>query len=65
MTKELFKKLWEKSDCMITFDDIAKCAVEWGIASRPKTCRIDRIRYLVLKAAEVSDAEDYKINEDE
>ena len=29
MTKEQFKAEWEKDDCKITFDDIAKCAVEW------------------------------------
>jgi hypothetical protein len=62
MTKEEFKTRWESNDDGggISFDDIANCAVAWGISSRPKTSRIDGIRYRVLKAAGVMDAEDYK-----
>ncbi len=64
MTKTEFHKKWI-ADESITFDDIAKCAVDWGIASYPKTCRIDVIRYKVLKAAGCPDAEDYRPEEDE
>ena len=49
-----------KDDYKITFDDIAKCAVEWGISSNPKIRGIYDIRYKVLKAANCSDAEKYK-----
>lgn len=61
MTKAEFKTRWESSDDGggITFDDIAKCAVEWGINSRPKTSPIDRVMYHVLKAAGTNDCEEY------
>lgn len=63
-TKEKFKELWEANECGsgITFNDIADCAVAWGISSRPKTRPINLIRYMVLKAANVCDAEDYNPN---
>lgn len=61
MTKEEFKKRWESDEDGggITFEDIADCAVKWGISSRPKTSRIDVIRYRVLLAAGTTDAEDF------
>lgn len=61
-TKEEFKKVWESSEDGggITFDDIADCAVSWGISNRPKTCPIHLIRYKVLKAANVNDCEEFK-----
>ncbi len=62
MTKAEFKRRWEKDDRGdgISFDDIAACAVEWGIASRPKICPPFQIRYRVLKAAGTVDAEEFK-----
>ena len=62
MCKEEFKARWEWDDNGdgISFDDIADCAVAWGISARPKTSRIDVIRYRVLTATKVADAEDYK-----
>jgi hypothetical protein len=67
MTKEEFKTRWESDDNGggISFDDIANCAVAWGISSRPKTSRIDGIRYRVLVAAGTVDAEEYKPEERE
>jgi len=59
MTKEEFKIEWEKEDCKITFDDIAECAVEWGIFDKPRICNIYHVRYKVLRAADIFDAEDY------
>lgn len=61
MTKEEFKIKWESSDDGggITFDDIAKCAIEWGINSRPKTSDINKVMYAVLKAANTVDCEEY------
>ena len=46
-TKEKFKELWEANEngSGITFNDIADCAVAWGISSRPKTRPINLIRY--------------------
>ncbi len=63
-TKEDFKRLWEANEhgSGITFDDIAECAVAWGISSHPRTRPIDEITYKVLKAAQVNDAEEYNPN---
>ena len=62
MTKEEFKTRWESDDAGggISYDDIADCAVAWGISRTPKTRRIDVIRYQVLEAACTVDAEEYK-----
>lgn len=56
------KKRWESSDDGggITYDDIAECAKAWGIAQTPRTRPIHHIRYLVLKAANTIDAEEFK-----
>ena len=61
MTKQEFKQRWESSDDGggITFDEIAKCAKEWGISSAPKTRPIDLILYQVLEVAQVVDCGDY------
>ena len=61
LKKEDFKRLWEANSAGsgITFDDIAECAVAWGISSHPRTRPIDEITYKVLKAAQVNDAEEY------
>lgn len=62
MEREEFKKRWESDESGdgITFDDIANCAKAWGIASTPRIMQIDRVRYMVLKAAGTNDAEEYK-----
>lgn len=61
MTKKEFKQRWESNDDGggITFEDIAECAKAWGITSTPRIKQIDYLRYQVLKAAGVDDAEDY------
>jgi len=66
MTKEEFKTRWESDDNGggISFLSIADCAVAWGISAHPKTQRVDVIRYQVLKAAGVSDAEEFKPDEE-
>ncbi len=63
-SKEKFKELWEANSAGsgITFDDIAECAVAWGISRDPRTRPIDEITYKVLKAAQVNDAEEYNPN---
>jgi len=65
MTKTEFKMRWESDDNGggITFDDIAKAAKLWGVSSRPKTRPMDLVRYLVLKAADTEDAEDFNVQE--
>lgn len=44
----------------IIFDDIADCAKDWGLFSRPRCCQINVVRYKVLKAANCVDAEEFK-----
>jgi hypothetical protein len=67
MTKRQFKKRWESDDdggdiCM---DDVAECAVAWGISSRPKIQPMGDILYRVLCAVGVTDAEEYKPGDEE
>lgn len=67
MTKEEFKTRWESNDNGggINYDDIADCAVAWGISRTPKVRRIDVIRYQVLVAAGTADAEEFKPEENQ
>ena len=61
MTKKEFKQRWE-SNCRgggITFNDIADCAVAWGISNAPRTLQINSVRYMVLKSAGTDDAEEF------
>ena len=62
MTKEEFKARWESDDAGggITYDGIADCAKAWGLFSTPRTQQINMVRYVVLKAADTNDAEEYK-----
>ena len=59
MTKEEFKELWETSESRITWDLLANLAKEWGIAEKPRCMRLYDVRYLVLKAADVPNAEEF------
>jgi hypothetical protein len=63
MTKQEFKQRWESNDNGggITFNDIAECAEAWGIARTPRIKQIDRVRYMVLKAAGTDDAEEFAV----
>jgi len=67
MTKEEFKTRWDGDDSGggISYNDIADCAVAWGISRTPKTRRIDLIRYQVLVAAGTVDAEEFKPEEEQ
>ena len=59
-TKKDFKKEWENNpECNITFDDCADCAQAWGILTRPRCCKMELVRYEVLRAANCIDAEEY------
>ena len=59
MTKIQFKTRWELNERGdgITFYDIANCAIEWGLFSKPKIERMEIVIYKVLIAAECIDAE--------
>lgn len=45
-------------------DDIADCAQKWGICASPRTKQIDEVLYTVLLAAKVSDAEEFRPEEE-
>lgn len=57
MTKEEFKTRWDSNDegGGITFDDIAECAVKWGLYSKPKIHPMNEVSKAVLEKAGVSD----------
>lgn len=59
LTKEEFKEMWDNTDYNPTFDELADFAMDWGLIQSPRCCDIFKIRYLVLKATGVSDAESY------
>lgn len=61
LSRQQFKQKWESSDDGggITFNDIAECAVNWGLCLKPKTQNMNFIRYIVLKEANTNDAELY------
>lgn len=49
MDKEEFKARWETEDGGgITFDDIAECAIEWGLFSSPRTLPIFKVANAVM-----------------
>lgn len=62
MTKEEFRERWggptDPSD--LTYEDVAACAVEWGVVSQPKIMRMEWVLYKVLKAAEMWNVERYR-----
>lgn len=62
MTRQEFKTRWESDDQggNITFEDIHNCAISWGICSRPKTKPMLKIKYLVLKEADVNDLSEHR-----
>lgn len=61
MTKEEFKNRWESSADYggITCREIEDCAIEWGVRENPRVLPYHVIRYLVLKAANTWDCEDF------
>lgn len=55
MTKSEFVTKWnsDSEGGGITYDDVANCAMAWGISSQPKTENINKITEQVLKMADV------------
>jgi len=53
MTKEEFRVRWDSDERGggITYNDIAECAIAWGINSYPRTAPIDLIKKLVVKVS--------------
>lgn len=57
MTKEEFRKAWEAG--VVTWDQLADIAKEWGIVEKPRCMRLYDVRYLVLKVANIPNAEEF------
>lgn len=57
MTKEEFRLKWDGGEDGggITWDDIAECAISWGLFSKPRTRRLDVVANAVTKAAGCKD----------
>ena len=66
LTKADFKARFESNDVevkeSITFGDMQECAKVWGLYNNPENHDLFEVRYNVLKAADVSNAEDYNPN---
>lgn len=62
MTRQEFKERWESNyrGGGITNNDVADCAIAWGINRHPKSCRIQDVVYQVLRFAGTNDAEEFK-----
>lgn len=67
MTKQEFKTRWESNadGGGIVMDDVVDCAQEWGVCSRPRTRQMSKVLYTVLLAAGVSDAEEFRPEEEQ
>ena len=57
MTKDEFRKRWDGSPDGggITWDDIAECAVAWGLFSKPRIHSLDVVGNAVTVAAGCKD----------
>lgn len=57
MTREEFKKRWESGEDGggITFDEVAKCAKDWGLLANPLCHQIDKVVSMVCNAAGVKE----------
>lgn len=57
MTKEEFAKRWDSDEegGGITYDDIAECAISWGVSARPRTQNMKKIVERVVKASGAKD----------
>jgi hypothetical protein len=53
MTKEEFKARWEKDEHGdgITNDEVAECAIAWGVNPHPRTSPIGKVIRAVVKAS--------------
>ena len=53
MNKEEFKERWESDEegGGITYDDIAKCAEDWGLYDRPRTKDMQTVAKKVVEAS--------------
>lgn len=58
MTPKEFKKRWESDDPVvgITWDDVAKCAKDWGLYDKPKVHDMETVLRSVLDHAQVTES---------
>lgn len=61
MTKEEFRERWDSGDDGggITFDDIKRCAIEWGLYKRPMIIDPHLVAAQVIRAAGCKDQYEY------
>ena len=66
MTKEEFNIRWEYDDLGdgLIWEDVKNCYIEWKLDSTFETKPKSYILYMVLKAANTTDAENYKPKEE-
>lgn len=57
MTRAEFRKAWEAE--AVTWDQLADIAEEWGLVENSRCMHFFDVRYLVLKAANVPNAEEF------
>lgn len=59
MTRRQFKTRWESGEDGggITYDDIAECAIAWGLTGTPRAQSLNRVRDMVLEAAGIQEVE--------
>ena len=64
-TKEKFKELWESNEDGggLTWEDIADCAKDWRLYSRPKIRDMFEVRDKVIEAAGCEPIDDIDHNE--
>jgi len=57
MTRQEFKKRWESNEDGggITMEDVANCAVKWGLIAKPKILPINKVLNIVLKSANIGE----------
>lgn len=57
MSREEFAQRWDSDEegGGITYDDIAECAVAWGITSSPKAQSVDDVARRVVEASGAAD----------
>ena len=67
MTKAEFKQKWEsdKDGGGITYEEVADCAIQWGLYVNPTMEYMTRVTYAVLCAARVKNAEDWNLRNEE
>jgi hypothetical protein len=51
LTKEKFKELWDAPEDNISMQDVAECAVAWGLYTKPKSHPLNEVLAAVMEYA--------------